>query len=141
MIEAVVPEGTVLAHPVDEGSEGLGLSAVVGFTALAAVTHEAGAFEDGEMLGDGRLGDAGRGSQGMHSLLTVAGEPLEEGPAGGIGERFEEVVRDGWHGQTITIWLLIVKRRFGVRQSILGVGRTSAPGAEGSSLLSGAEQA
>jgi hypothetical protein len=31
-------------------------------------------------------------------LLAVAGQPLEDGAAGGVGERSEQVVR-GWHGQ------------------------------------------
>jgi hypothetical protein len=69
----------------------------VGLAACTAVAHQAGAFEDDEMLGDGGRGDAGAAGQGMDGQLAIAGEALEEGAAGGVGERFEEMVRDGWH--------------------------------------------
>lgn len=71
----------------------------MGLASFAAVAHKACAFEDDEVLGDGWLGDAGAASQGMYGLLAVAGEALEEGATGGVGECFEEMVSDGWHGQ------------------------------------------
>ena len=46
----------------------------------------------------------------MYSQFPVADQPLEDGPASGIGESFEKIVRYSSHVKTITKWLLIVKQ-------------------------------
>jgi len=56
-----------------------------------------------------RLRYASAIGQGVHGLFSVAGEALEDRPAGGVGEGFENVVRYGLHSGIITVWLLIVK--------------------------------
>ena len=71
------------------GARACGLGAVVGFASLAAMAHQFGAFEDDEVFGDGGLRDAGVAGEGVHGLLAIAGEALEEGAAGGVGERLE----------------------------------------------------
>jgi hypothetical protein len=43
-------------------------------------------------------GWAGPVSQGMYGLLSVEGEAFEDCPAGGVGDGFENIVSDGWHG-------------------------------------------
>ena len=92
MVEAVAPEGAVVAEPVDHGSEGVGLGAVVGLAAGAAMVDEPGSFEDGEVLGDGGLGDAGVEGEGVDGLFALAGELFEERAAGGVGEGAEDVI-------------------------------------------------
>jgi hypothetical protein len=44
-------------------------------------------------------------------LFAVAGEALEEGASGGVGEGFEEGVGYGWHGLSITNWLWVKDNR------------------------------
>jgi hypothetical protein len=58
----------------------------------------------------------------MHGLLAVAGEALEEGAAGGVGEGLEEIVRDGWHERTITNWLWIVNEKSAASERHRGQG-------------------
>jgi hypothetical protein len=41
----------------------------------------------------------------------MAREPLEDGPAGGVGEGFEDVICQERHGGIITSWLLVVKNK------------------------------
>jgi len=62
LIQALLPEDAVVAEPIGEGREGVGVCAVVGFAAIAAMLDEFGALEDGEVFGAGRLGDSGEGS-------------------------------------------------------------------------------
>jgi hypothetical protein len=49
-------------------------------------------------------------------LFSVVGQALEDAPASGIGEGFEDCFYGGWlrawHSKTITVWLLIVKPLF-----------------------------
>ena len=107
-IEAFAPEGAVKVEPVNHGGEGVGVGAVVGFTAVTAKADELGRFEDGEVLGDGGLGDSGGVSQGMDGLLAVAGELLEDGAPGRVGEGAKDGIGSGcFHAKTITIWLWV----------------------------------
>ena len=46
----------------------------------------------------------------MNGLLAIARQPLENCPARRIGKRLEDVICDDRHEETITKWLLIVKR-------------------------------
>jgi hypothetical protein len=106
LVEALLPEGAVVAEPVGEGREGVGVCAVVGFAAVAAMLDEFGAFEEGEVFGDGGLGDAGEGSEGVDCLFAVEGEVFVEAASGGVGEGAEEGIgAGGSHEKTITIWL------------------------------------
>ena len=90
MVEALFPEEVVVAEPVGEGGEGVGVSAVVDFAAVAAMANEFGALQEGEVFGDGGLRDAGVGGEGVDGLFAVAGEVFEEAAAGGVGEGAED---------------------------------------------------
>jgi hypothetical protein len=101
-IEAVAPEGAVEAHLVDQRRQALRPGGVVGLAPLAPVVNQAGKLENARVLGDRRLRDPGTVGQGPHGLFAVAGEPLEDRPAGRIGERSEKLVRRNGHVQFIT---------------------------------------
>ena len=110
MIEFVAPEDAVVVEPVDHGHQCVGTGAIVSFAAGTTVVYEFGALEDGEVLGDRGLGDAGLAGERVDGLLAVAGELLEDGSAGGVGERAEDGLWAGLlHRKTITIWLWFVK--------------------------------
>jgi hypothetical protein len=59
------------------------------------------------MLGNGRLRNAGAVRQGVDGLFPVAGQALENRSTGRVGESFENVIRNRWHSQTITLQLWI----------------------------------
>jgi hypothetical protein len=82
------------------------------FASVAAVAHQAGALERREVLGDHGLRDTGALRQSVDGVVAVAGEPLEERPSGGVGESFEDAIGSVRHDQTITMRLLIAKRKF-----------------------------
>jgi hypothetical protein len=88
----------VVAEPIDHWGKGLDAGAVVDFTAVAPVAHQACGLQNGEVLGDHGLGDAGSIGYGAHALLTIADEVFEDRPACGVGEGFEQVVAGGLHG-------------------------------------------
>lgn len=88
------PKAAVDAQPVDEGGEALGSGGVVGVAAMVAGLNQAGAAKDAEVLGDRRLRDAGVGGEVADGEGAVAGEALEEGAAGGVGEGVED--GGGW---------------------------------------------
>jgi len=96
-------------EPVEHGGEGIGVGAVVRFASCAAMAHQLCPLEDCQVLGDRGLGYAGAAGKGVNRLFAVAGEVLEDGTTGGVGESFEEIVSDGWHVRTITKRLSIVK--------------------------------
>jgi len=75
--------------PDEEGAE---LRAVMRLTTFVAVQHQPGLFEDAQMLGNGRLRDARPRRQRPDRLFAVAAQPLEDGPPGRVGKRFEEHV-------------------------------------------------
>lgn len=85
------------------------MGAVMGFAASVPVVYQFGALQDRQVLGDRRLRDPGAASQRMHGLLAIPSQPLEDRPAGRIGKRFEDVLGKLRHGETITIWLWVVK--------------------------------
>ncbi len=64
------------------------------------------------MLRDHGLRNTGPVGQGVHGLLSVAGEVLEDGAPGRVGESFEYVIFDNLHGKTITERLWFVKCNF-----------------------------
>ncbi len=78
------------------------LGAVVGLAALAPVAYQAGELQNGQVLGHRRLRDPGPVGQGAYGLLAVTAQPLEDRPAGRIGEGLEEGVRCGVHTRSIT---------------------------------------
>jgi hypothetical protein len=51
-IEAVAPEGTVEAHPLDQRRQSLRLGAVVGLASFTPVAHQAGMPQHAEVLGN-----------------------------------------------------------------------------------------
>jgi serine/threonine protein kinase len=59
------------------------------------------------VLGDHRLGDAGLIGEGVHRLLAIARQTLENRSAGGIGEGPEQKIAGGLHVRTITrrLWV------------------------------------
>jgi hypothetical protein len=67
--------------------------------------HKSGVFENGEMLGDRRLRNAGLQGQRRDSLLAVTTQALEQRPPRRIGQRFEDDVLGLGHDQSITRWL------------------------------------
>jgi hypothetical protein len=75
----------------------LGARAVVGFTSGAPIAHQAGDLEDGQVLGDHRLRDAGLIREGVHRLLAIARQALEDCSAGGIGEGSEQGIAGNLH--------------------------------------------
>jgi hypothetical protein len=46
----------------------------------------------------------------MNCLLPVVGQSLEDSPASGICESFEDNFDGSWHSETITVWLWFVKQ-------------------------------
>ena len=54
------------------------------------------------MLGNRWLRNVGSIGQGMHGLLPVAGESLENRSTGRISESLEYIVSHGLHDKTIT---------------------------------------
>src|SRR5262249_53738935 len=76
-IEAVAPEGAVMAHPVDQGCEAAGVGAVMGLASVPTVADEASLLEDAEMFGDGGLRDPGMAGQHPDGELALADQPLE----------------------------------------------------------------
>jgi len=62
------------------------VGAVVGFAAVAAMANELGAFEDGEVFGDGWLGDSGVKGEGVDG-----GYDVWAGGGVAVAEEMEEV--------------------------------------------------
>ena len=79
----------VEVQPVDKRGEALGSGGVIGVAAMVAGLDEVGIAEDGEVLGDGGLGDAGVGGEVADRERAVASQALEEGSAGGVGDGVE----------------------------------------------------
>jgi hypothetical protein len=113
LVETLLPEGAVVAEPVGEGREGVGVGAVVGFAAVAAMLDELSALEDREVFGDGGLGDSGEGGEGVDGLFAVKGEVFVEAAAGGVGEGTEEGIRAGRSHDTKNNYLVMGLSRLG----------------------------
>lgn len=109
-IKFVLPEGAVVVDPVHQWGESFRPGLVVALSALAAIANQPGPLQSGQVLGNHRLRYARVLSQSVDGEFAVAGEPLEDGPAGGVGESSEYIVCDVRHAITITGWLWIVKR-------------------------------
>ncbi len=86
---ADTPSAAVHVHPVDERGEALGSGGVVGVAAVMAGLDQGGIAEDAEVFGDGRLGDAGVGGEVADGEGAMAGQALEDGAAGRVGEGVE----------------------------------------------------
>ena len=91
-IETFAPEGAVEIEPLRDRRQRIRLGAIMSFAAGAAMAHELGALEHGEVLGDSRLRYAGKESEGVDGLFAAAGEVLEDGAAAGVGESAEDVI-------------------------------------------------
>jgi hypothetical protein len=92
VVEPVLPESGHLARPIDQGGKRAALRAIVRLAAFVAVAHQPGLLQNPEMLRDGRLRDPGPRRQRPDRLLSVAAQPLEDGPPRRIGERSEKDV-------------------------------------------------
>jgi hypothetical protein len=57
-----------------------------------AIAHQAGEFENAQMLGYRGLRDTGSISQRPHGLFAVATQPFENSATGGVREGLEENV-------------------------------------------------
>src|SRR5882757_8034734 len=97
VVEPALPEAGHLACPVDQRCQGPELSAIVRPATFVAVAHQPGLLQDPEMLRDGRLRDPGLSRQGPDRLVSVATQPLEDGPSRRIGERSEKDIVGLWH--------------------------------------------
>ena len=64
----------------------------MGFASFVAMADQLCALEDGQMLGDGGLGDAGIAGEGVDGLFALPGQLFEDGSAGGVGEGAEDVI-------------------------------------------------
>jgi hypothetical protein len=109
MIEPFAPEGAIDAHPIDERSQSLWPRAVMRFASLAPVAHQLGILQNAEVFGNGRLRYAGTIRQRMYGLLPIAGEVLEDGSTGRVGESLEDMFCCGLHFGIITTQLWVVK--------------------------------
>jgi len=83
----------------------------VSFASFAAMPDQFGSLENCQMLGDGRLGDAGVTRQCVDGAFVVAGQLFKDGAARGIGEGAEDVIGLRCaHAETITMRLWFVKQ-------------------------------
>ena len=94
----------LLPLPADMSEAGRRTAAV---TALMAVSHQPGLFQNPEMFRDGRLRDPGLSRQGPDRLFSFAAQPLEDGAPARIGESSEKNVVGVGHSRSITHRLLI----------------------------------
>jgi hypothetical protein len=95
--EAKFPELAVLVEPSVDGAEWLGIQTIDAMTAFAMFADEMGATQQAEVLGNGRTRDwkgLGDGSGG----LAAAAQEVEDGAAGGIGQRLKRGFRSFCRG-------------------------------------------
>lgn len=74
-----------------DGTQGLGVEAVVAVAADAMFLDEASAAQKPEMLGDGGAGN-GKGAGDLAGGLMAAAEQVKDGAASGVGESAEDGV-------------------------------------------------
>ncbi len=110
-------------QPIDHWGERIGLRAIVGFAALAAMAHQLCPLEHGEVLGDGGLRDIGKASQCVDGLFAMAGELLEDGPARGVGECAKDVMGAGSSHRNKTITARLWFRQEGMVWAVSNGGR------------------
>jgi hypothetical protein len=113
--------------PIDEWAQPLRLDAVVDETALATFGDETGLTKYREMLGHGRLRNAGAGDEVSDRRFALR-QPLENRSAARVGQGAEDTVL-GQHSGLISRDLLIVKRAArsaGARASFLQFGLAKA---------------
>ena len=77
VVEPALPEAGHLACPVDQRSQGAELRAIVRVATFVAVAHQAGEFENAQMLGYGGLRDARLIGQRSYGLLPVTTQSFE----------------------------------------------------------------
>ena len=97
LLDPLRPEGAIAVDPVDAGGRDLGIDAIVGVPALAALAHQAGAAQGRQMLRDRRLRNRKAGLQ-LGDAHLAPREPLEDGAAGRVGQGAEDFGFD--HGNT-----------------------------------------
>lgn len=72
--------------------EGDGIEEVELLTATPSGGDEVGVFEDFEVLGDGLTGHVEAAAEIAESLAVLAAQLIEQGPAAGIGQGFEDCI-------------------------------------------------
>jgi hypothetical protein len=86
--EIEIPESAVLIEPGIDGAERFGIELIDAVTALALLSNQMRATEQSQVLGDGWAGD-GKGLGNVSGGLASPAQKVEDGAAGGIGERLE----------------------------------------------------
>ncbi|MNY40302.1 hypothetical protein D3C86_1750370 [compost metagenome] len=81
-----MPEGAVVAHPVDERRQALGLGAVIDVAALRTLGDETRLFQRLEVLRNRALRHAAAARQFNDGDLVGIGDALEHGAPGRIGK-------------------------------------------------------
>jgi hypothetical protein len=81
----------------------------VRLASLAPVAYQSGVLQHAQVLRHCRLRYASAIRQDVNCLLAVAGQALEDRPAGWIGQSLKDICRCRLHVRTITIWLWVVK--------------------------------
>ena len=93
-VQAVVPQTAIAGEPGERRVERGGAKPAVAEPALAAPGDDPRLGEHVEVLGHGGLGD-GEVAGELHDGVLAPGEPLDDAPAGGIGERVKDAVEGG----------------------------------------------
>src|SRR3978361_164491 len=79
--KALAPEHAIMADPVDQRRQPLGLRPVINLTALGTLGDEACEFQRFEMLRDGPLRHPAAAGQLDHRDLVGSDDAFEHGPA------------------------------------------------------------
>jgi hypothetical protein len=121
-LEVGGPDAAVFFEPVGGFDERLGLEAAGAALGVLAAGDEAGAFEDFEVLGDGRLGHGERLGEFVDGGLA-GGEAGEDGAASGVGEGGEGGVEALGRGHCITLrfynHMVIYRARVSVKRETI----------------------
>jgi hypothetical protein len=86
--KAGAPEAAVLFKPRVYGAERLWIYLVHAVAPFTVFADQVGAAQQPQVFGNGRPRDW-KGSSNLSSLLAAPAEKVEDGPAGGIGQRLE----------------------------------------------------
>jgi len=86
--EVHLPEVAVLIEPCVHRPQGFWIEVVNAVAAFAVLPHQVGAAEQAQVLGDGGTRD-GKSSGDFSGGLAAAPQEVEDGAAGGVGERLE----------------------------------------------------
>src|SRR5271170_2817438 len=93
--KALAPEEAVVAHPIDQRREALGLGAIEHVAAVGALGDQTGQLQGLEVLGDGALRYPTPPRQLDNGDLVGSGNLLEHGSPSGIGKRAHDSIDGG----------------------------------------------